>query len=125
MTYFPMSMWSRAAWRRASLGWGAALLMAAATPTAWAQEEEPAETSFGMFEVHSVLVASFEADQPFLDAEATRVSGLVREALGQSYVVLGMEEVPAFPDYGADVYLRSCPDGQSVSYTHLTLPTKA
>lgn len=68
----------------------------------------------GDFAVNSVLVASFEAVQPFLDPEAQRVRGLVEGALAQGFVVLTMKDVPAFADYTADVYLRSCPEGQYI-----------
>lgn len=67
-----------------------------------------------LFDINSVLVAAFEADQPFLATEAERVRLLVEEALGASYVVVTMPEVPAFTDYTADVYLRSCPKGQYI-----------
>jgi hypothetical protein len=70
--------------------------------------------TFGSFQLNSVLVAGFEADQPFLEAEAKRVEGLVYTVLGQSYIVQGMADVPAFTDYSADVYLQSCPDGQYI-----------
>jgi hypothetical protein len=64
------------------------------------------------FAVNAVLVTTFDAAQPFLEPEAERVRGLVESALARSYVVLTMRDVPAFTDTTADVYLRSCPDGQ-------------
>ncbi len=66
------------------------------------------------FELNSVLVATFEADQPFLESEAERVRVLVEQALGEAYVVVRMPEVPEFTDYSADTYLRSCPPGQYI-----------
>lgn len=66
------------------------------------------------FDLNSVLVATFEAEQPFLEAEAERVRELVADALADSYLVIGMPEVQPFENYTADVYLRSCPDGQYV-----------
>lgn len=78
--------------------------------------EAPAEpVSGGMsFDLNSVLVATFEASQPFLDTEAERVRHLVEDALAQGYVVVKMDEVPPFTDYSADIYLRSCPQGQYI-----------
>ncbi len=70
-------------------------------------------TSFD-FDLNSVLVASFEADQPFLETEADRVRRLVENSLGQAYVVVRMAEVPAFTDYSAEIYLKSCPQGQYI-----------
>ena len=77
---------------------------------------EPTEpVSGGMsFDLNSVLVATFEASQPFLDTEAERVRHLVEDALAQGYVVVKMDEVPPFTDYSADIYLRSCPQGQYI-----------
>ncbi|MCB9664891.1 MAG: hypothetical protein H6732_12320 [Alphaproteobacteria bacterium] len=77
----------------------------------------PAFAQDGMdfsFDLNSVLVATFEADQPFLEPESERVRGLVEDALGDAYVVVRMAEVPPFTDYSADIYLRSCPDGQYI-----------
>lgn len=83
----------------------------AITP-AWAQDDG---TTFDFsFDLNSVLVATFEADQAFLEPEAERVRGLVEQALSDAYVVVKMAEVPPFTDYSADVYLRSCPDGQYI-----------
>jgi hypothetical protein len=65
-------------------------------------------------ELNSILVATFEAEQPFLEAEAQRVHGLVEAALASSYLIVTMAEVPAFTDSDAEVYLRSCPDGQYI-----------
>lgn len=78
--------------------------------------DAPAEpVSGGMsFDLNSVLVATFEASQPFLDTEAERVRHLVEDALAQGYVVVKMDEVPPFTDYSADIYLRSCPQGQYI-----------
>ena len=98
----------------------AALCALALTTTAHAQDapaDAPADDGGGMsfdFELNSVLVASFEAGQPFLETEAERVRDLVEDALASAYVVVGMPDVPAFADYSADVYLRSCPDGQYI-----------
>jgi hypothetical protein len=91
-------------------GWLAAALLAWGSSAAVAQDEP----TFGSFQLNSVLVAGFEADQPFLEAEAKRVEGLVYAVLGQSYVVQSMADVPPFTDYSADIYLRSCPDGQYI-----------
>jgi hypothetical protein len=103
------------------------VLLATASAPAFAQDDElpegtpsdaqPAEvegTPAFDFDVNSVLVASFLADQPFLEPEAERVRKLVEKALGASYVVVGMSEVPAFTDYSAEIYLRSCPQGQYI-----------
>lgn len=81
-------------------------------PTAQAQDEGGG-FSFD-FNLNSVLVATFESDQAFLEPEAERVRGLVETALGDAYVVVNMSEVPPFTDYSADIYLRSCPDGQYI-----------
>ncbi len=77
---------------------------------------EPTEPASGgmSFDLNSVLVATFEASQPFLDTEAERVRHLVEDALAQGYVVVKMDEVPPFTDYSADIYLRSCPQGQYI-----------
>ena len=65
-------------------------------------------------ELNSILVATFEAEQPFLEAETQRVHGLVESALAQRYLVVTMAEVEPFNDSDAEVYLRSCPDGQYI-----------
>lgn len=88
--------------------WFAAVLLGVA-PSAMAQDEMTFD-----FDLNSVLVASFEAEQPFLETEAERVRALVEQSLGDTYVVITMAEVPAFTDYSAEVYLRSCPDGQYI-----------
>lgn len=84
-------------------------------PSAMAQED-PVEVGGGTFDfdLNSVLVASFEADQAFLESESDRVRRLVEGALGSAYVVVKMAEVPAFTDYSAEIYLRSCPQGQYI-----------
>lgn len=101
----------------------AALSVAVAPLGAWAQDEDPPGDGdlgldmggfSGSFDLNSVLVASFEADQPFLEPEAERVRGLVTDALGEAYVAVAMAEVADFEDYTAEVYLRSCPDGQYI-----------
>lgn len=71
------------------------------------------EMSFDL-ELNSVLVATFEVAQTFLEPEAERVRRLVEDALGEAYVVQTMADVPAFADYDAEVYLRSCPQGQYI-----------
>lgn len=77
-------------------------------------QEEPAGAPAAeeTFAVNAVLVTTFDAAQPFLEPEAERVRGLVESALARNFVVLTMRDVPAFSDTTADVYLRSCPDGQ-------------
>lgn len=65
-------------------------------------------------DLNSVLVATFETRQTFLEPEAERVKALVEDALRSAYVVVTMAEVPQFTDYDAEVYLRSCPDGQYI-----------
>ena len=65
-------------------------------------------------DLNSVLVASFEVGQAFLEPESARVKALVEDALRQAYVVVTMAEVPSFTDYDAEVYLRSCPAGQYI-----------
>lgn len=66
------------------------------------------------FDINSVLVATFEAGQTFLEPEAERVKALVEDALSDGFVVVRMADVPPFTDYDADVYLRSCPKGQYI-----------
>ncbi len=88
-----------------------ALLLGVLVPAAGRAQEDNGGMSF---ELNSILVASFLAEQPFLDPEAQRVRGLVEEALSERYLVVRMDEVPAFTDYEAEVYLRSCPDGQYI-----------
>lgn len=75
-------------------------------------EETPDNTM--SLELNSILVATFEAEQPFLEAETQRVHGLVESALAQRYLVVTMSEVAPFNDSDAEVYLRSCPDGQYI-----------
>jgi len=65
-------------------------------------------------DLNSVLVATFETQQTFLEPEAERVKALVEDALRTAYVVVTMADVPSFTDYDAEVYLRSCPDGQYI-----------
>jgi hypothetical protein len=89
---------------------GAALLAWFVGGAAFAQEDVAGTT----FELNTVLVATFEAVQPFLEPEAERVRGLVESALAAQYVVVTMNDVPAFTDYSAEVYLRSCPEGQYI-----------
>lgn len=96
--------------RRASF-FAAGLLLAG---SAAAQDDVPEAGASFDFDLNSVLVASFEADQPFLESEADRVRRLVEDALGQAYVVVRMAEVPAFTDYSAEIYLKSCPQGQYI-----------
>lgn len=104
---------------------GALALAAWIVPDARAQDDDlpdgepppetaPAEVGSFDFDLNSVLVATFEADQAFLESEADRVRKLVEQALGQAYVVVRMAEVPPFTDYSADIYLRSCPAGQYI-----------
>lgn len=90
--------------------------LAVAQPAA-AQDDASADpgAAGGMsFDLNSVLVATFEASQPFLETEAERVRHLVEETLAEGYVVVKMDEVPPFTDYSADIYLRSCPQGQYI-----------
>lgn len=90
-------------------GVGTAFAEEPGTPPEPAPTVEPGGSSF---DLNSVLVATFEAQQSFLEPETERVRGLVEVALGRQYVVLPVSDVPAFEDYTAEVYLRSCPDGQ-------------
>lgn len=87
------------------------------SPVAFAEEpaaEEIPAAPMPDFDVNSVLVSTFEAVQSYLEPEAERVRGLLEAALAKQYVVLSMNDVPAFEDYTAEVYLRSCPDGQYI-----------
>jgi hypothetical protein len=87
----------------------AALAAAAASPgAARAQDEGFALT------LDTVLVATFDANQSFLDAEAQRVQGLVTKALSGQFVVVPMAEVPPVQNDSAEVYMQSCPSGQYI-----------
>ncbi|MGC6494716.1 MAG: hypothetical protein ACON5B_17900 [Myxococcota bacterium] len=66
------------------------------------------------FSLDTILVATFEAAQPFLAAEADRVEGLVAEALGETYITVRTAEVPPFEGYDAPTYVRACPEGQYI-----------
>lgn len=68
----------------------------------------------GVFDLDTVLVATFNVESSSQDdvAEAFRVA--VEEALADSYLVMGMEDVPAFDDYTAQIYMQGCPPGQYV-----------
>jgi hypothetical protein len=87
----------------------AALAVAVASPgVARAQDEGFTLT------LDTVLVATFDANQSFLDAEAQRVQGLVTKALSGQFVVVPMAEVPPIQADSAEVYMQSCPAGQYI-----------
>jgi hypothetical protein len=75
-----------------------------------ANAQEP--TGMAPLQLDTVLVAGFEAAQPFLAAEALRVRSLVERAIFDDHLVITMPEVPKFQDTTAEVYLQSCPAGQ-------------
>lgn len=67
-----------------------------------------------VFELNSVLVATFETRDQSLIAESERLRRLVERKLGQNYLIVSMEDVPAFDDYSAETYMRGCPSGQYI-----------
>ncbi len=74
----------------------------------------PAGAQEGGFKLTNILVTSIEADQPFLLGEAERVQGLIEDALDDHWAIVTMDMVVPFADYDAEVYLRSCPQGQYI-----------
>ena len=89
-------------------GWRGALL---AWLALWGGQ---AAADDGFFDLDTVLVATFEVEDEFDQADADRLRERVQEALEGSYLVMGMEDVPAFDDYTAEIYMRGCPPGQYV-----------
>lgn len=66
------------------------------------------------FELDSVLVPTFAAPNAELLGVAERLRSRIERLLGEQYVVLSLADVPDFSDFGADVYMRSCPPGRYV-----------
>lgn len=61
------------------------------------------------FRIDPVFVSVFRADDPEDESRARAVEGRLAAALADKHLVIPVEEVPAFEDYSAEVYLRACP----------------
>lgn len=61
------------------------------------------------FALDPVYVSRFQPATPAVDAEAERVRTLLEDRLRSQFVMIERKDVPAFPDYSAEVYLVSCP----------------
>jgi len=61
------------------------------------------------FSLDPVFVSRFLASEPELEVEAVELRALLEAAFGARFLVIPREDVPAFEDYDAEVYLRSCP----------------
>lgn len=79
----------------------------------------PEAAAQGMFKLDAVLVPKFYTDNPALDAEAARVQAALEANLAQRFLVVPMAAVPPFPDYSADIYLRSCPKAEYIECSYL------
>lgn len=77
-----------------------------AAPGAMAQEG---------FDLDAVLTATFYVGDEGLREDARRIGAHVEQALSGRLMTLPMSEVPPYESYDADVFLRSCPEGQYVS----------
>ena len=85
-----------------------------ASPLTVARAESP------VFSVDAVWISRFEASSASVDggrkseveARATELRSALETALGSDYVVVARQDVPAFADYSAEIYLKSCPPAQ-------------
>lgn len=92
-----------------------ALLLALAAPAAWAQEA-PADDEGGeelVYNFDELIVATLQPEGDATEADAERVHALLSTRFAKNNPLIPMADVPRFDvqDYGADVYLRSCPPG--------------
>lgn len=91
----------------------ASLLCLAATlgvaPPALAQESEDFDGS--AFSLDLVFVSPFHVEADSLRPQAEALSEELLAALSESNLVVGIEDIAPFEDYGADIYLEACPPG--------------
>jgi hypothetical protein len=85
------------------------LLGAVAAPAARAQDEVAPQEAFSL---DTVFVSRFQASDPSLRPQADAARVMLERRLGSEFIVLARDEVPAFEDYSAEVYLSSCPPDQ-------------
>ena len=60
----------------------------------------------------AVFISRFLAADPALDADAQALRAALERDLGNRFLVVPMETIPAWPTYNADIYLQSCPPAQ-------------
>lgn len=58
-----------------------------------------------------VFLAPLQSQDPSLAPEVARLNGILRSYLEQRYRISGIEAVPRWPDYDADIYMVACPPG--------------
>lgn len=63
----------------------------------------------GIFRLDPVFVSVFRSGDPALTERARALEARLSQTLAERHLVLAVDQVPAFEDYSAEVYLLSCP----------------
>lgn len=91
--------------------------------SSFAQEPEEVVIEFTEFSpmvmhLDPVLVSRFQADDG-LEGQAERVRTVLQQQVEESFVSIDLKDVPRFENYGADMYLRSCPKTELVGCAYV------
>ncbi|MFT7519911.1 MAG: hypothetical protein ACI9MC_002055 [Kiritimatiellia bacterium] len=68
----------------------------------------PASAQDDLFKLDAVFVSVFKATDEGLEGTARRVEGRLIELLSQEHLVVPIDDIEAFEDYSAEIYLESC-----------------
>jgi hypothetical protein len=73
----------------------------------------------GVLSLNPVFVSRFDATDADTKDDAARLRGALEKRLDSEFVRVRREDVPAFEDYSAEVYLQSCAPAQTVGCAYV------